>query len=875
MRSPVVIAGILNVLIIFAASLYAILAILGKVDVNITIFLVWLIALNFFNGLFIYLLWRQRKFFDYIHQALVLLWGGVSIWYWSFAPIYYLLNMNLDARQMAWTMFAYFWEVPVIGGLVFVTSAYLLFKPINDYFKGQLKISDPGEFYKKILRYPVWLACLMYVIALVGYAIGTLQLKYFADLSYTEQIKNTLNGLAVSIFIIIIFYLLFSQFLSRVRAKVENEHKSYVFPKTKFLNKTILISSLVVVGVLALLSLIVFRSFQDSVLESTKIRLNASIIGLKQSLSSAGSAEEMDEILSRFSFRSGDDAVLLQAGQGLDEDGFSAETIAFLNSKGEGYVNDFRKENKLVGFWKGPASVGTLVVVVPMAPIYAKTSPAVYKFFLSSSLVLLLTIPLVVFISFATTRSMVILISYLHSRRFEYIDQETRLYTGDEMEELSHTVASYATKVMESQKQLENKVEEATAELRAKIAETEQYTEYLEKTKTAALNLLEDLDTTKARLEEGKLKDEAILSSIGDGMVVVDQDENVVLVNKRVEDMLGFTSEELLGKKWYDIVLLQTEGGVPLIVGDRPIKQAFMTQKRISVLPLITPSKTYFFVRKDKTRFPVEIVASPIILNGKLLGAVEVFRDITREKEIERVKTEFVSIASHQLRTPLSTINWYSEILLAGDSGPLTKDQREYLDEIYRGNQRMIDLVNALLNVSRLEVGAFIVEAKPIDLSAVAKDVLNEVKPQIMNKHITLKENYSKDLPMVDADYSLARIIFQNLITNAVKYTPPNGMVEVEITSKDKESIEIKVSDNGIGIPKQQQEKIFTKLFRADNARETDPDGTGLGLYIIRSIIDQTNGKIWFESEEGKGTAFFISVPVHWMNSKTGTRKLV
>ncbi len=441
----------------------------------------------------------------------------------------------------------------------------------------------------------------------------------------------------------------------------------------------------------------------------------------------------------------------------------------------------------------------------------------------------------------------------------------------DELGDLTNSLNRMALNISETRDQLAAK----NSELETKISQVEENTQYLEKIKTATLNLLEDLDTTKARLEEGKLKDEAILSSIGDGMIVVDPDEKIVLVNQRTEDMLGYKAEELLGEKWYDVVILQTEAGGPLTVEERPIRQAFLTQKRVSILPLITPSKTYYFVRKDKTRFPVEIVASPIILNGKLLGAVEVFRDITREKEIERVKTEFVSIASHQLRTPLSTINWYSEILLSGDSGPLTKDQKEYLNEIYRGNQRMIDLVNALLNVSRLEVGAFIVEAKPIDLSAVAKDVLNEVKPQITNKHIILKEDYAVDLPMVDADYSLARIIFQNLITNAVKYTPANGTVEVEIILKDPDNVQIKVSDNGIGIPKPQQEKIFTKLFRADNARETDPDGTGLGLYIIRSIIDQTNGKIRFESAEGKGTTFYITVPVQWMRSKAGTRKLV
>ena len=412
-----------------------------------------------------------------------------------------------------------------------------------------------------------------------------------------------------------------------------------------------------------------------------------------------------------------------------------------------------------------------------------------------------------------------------------------------------------------------------TSELQNKVRLVTESNTYLERIKTASLNLLDDLNAAKAELEEGKLKDEAIFSSIDDGMIVIDKGGRIMLTNKRAEDMLLYEKEDLIGKQIDEIIPMQYETGDILRKEDRPFRRALTEKKRITISPLTDRLKTYFLLRKDGTRFPIEIVSSPILLGGDVLGIIDIFRDITSEIEVDKVKTEFVSIASHQLRTPLSTIKWYSEILISGDAGELNDTQKGYIKEIYHGNERMIDLVNALLNVSRLEVGAFIVEVKQVDLVDVARIVIEELKSQIDVKKIDLIENYQPNLPFVNADQGLVRIIFQNLLSNAVKYTSEKGKVGIQISYADKE-ISIKVWDTGIGIPRTNHNKIFTKLFRADNAREVDPDGTGLGLYIIKSIIAQTNGKIWFESSEGKGTAFYITIPVNWMEPKSGTRKL-
>ncbi len=248
-------------------------------------------------------------------------------------------------------------------------------------------------------------------------------------------------------------------------------------------------------------------------------------------------------------------------------------------------------------------------------------------------------------------------------------------------------------------------------------------------------------------------------------------------------------------------------------------------------------------------------------------------KDIAEHKRIDRAKTEFVSLAAHQLRTPLTGIKWSIEMLLSEKAEKFSKRQKEYLEDIRRNNQRLIVLVNALLNVSRIELGTFVVEPRPISFIKIADGVLEELGPEIKNKKLEIRRNYDKKLPIINADPNLSRIIFHNILTNAVKYTPKRGRISLTI-KKQELNILIEISDTGCGIPKHQQSEIFKKLFRADNAQGVEPDGTGLGLYIVKAVIEQPGGKIWFKSEENKGTVFYITIPLKGMKKKKGARGL-
>lgn len=238
-------------------------------------------------------------------------------------------------------------------------------------------------------------------------------------------------------------------------------------------------------------------------------------------------------------------------------------------------------------------------------------------------------------------------------------------------------------------------------------------------------------------------------------------------------------------------------------------------------------------------------------------GLATVF-DITDQKKLDQAKTEFVSLASHQLRTPVATIKWYMDALSSGDFGELSPKQKDYINRMYEVNEGMVDLVDTLLNVSRIEIGSIKIDLKPTNAIELAESILAELRFQIEEKKINIIKQYNDELKDIKSDPKLLRIIIQNLISNAVKYTPDGGTVTINFKESFGEKT-ITVSDTGVGIPKGQQDKVFTKLFRADNVRNlVGGSGTGLGLYLIKSLLEAMGGSIQFLSEENKGSTFTV-----------------
>ena len=354
-------------------------------------------------------------------------------------------------------------------------------------------------------------------------------------------------------------------------------------------------------------------------------------------------------------------------------------------------------------------------------------------------------------------------------------------------------------------------------------------------------------------------------------VVLTDRNGRVLYANKGAERLTGYTFKEM---RWQTPRLwggLMASTYYEDMWGKR-IQGEIMTREIINR-------------RRDGSLYVAWGRVTPIFRDSQVVAYVATEEDVTRLKEIDKAKTEFVSLASHQLRTPLSAINWYGEMLIAGDAGKLSEEQEKYVKEIYTGSQRMVDLVNALLNVSRLDLGTFLIEPERVNIREIAQSVIKDLGPLISQKHITLAQQFDAQMPVFSADAKLLRMILQNLLSNAVKYSQDKGEViaEIKVVKKNEKfgnkkfgfnSLCISVRDKGMGIPLQQQNKIFSKLFRADNAMETETEGTGLGLYIVKSIVDQAGGQIWFNSEQNKGTEFYAAFPIAGMKAKQGSKKL-
>lgn len=358
-------------------------------------------------------------------------------------------------------------------------------------------------------------------------------------------------------------------------------------------------------------------------------------------------------------------------------------------------------------------------------------------------------------------------------------------------------------------------------------------------------------------------RDEILLESMGEGLVALDEKGRIVLINQNAITLLELENKDVKGEVVHKAFALY----------EKDIsKHALPSSHRPEVKTLHT-AKAYSEIltlhQKEGKPIMVNVSANPVILDERMTGVIVVLRDVTHEREVDRMKTEFISLASHQLRTPLSAIKWFSEMLLSGDAGKLSADQKDFAKNIYDSSQRMIQLVSSLLNISRIESGRIIVDPQPTDLNELVSGIVNDLKAKIEERQQNLLISVHKNLPKVKLDARLIGQVYLNLLTNAIKYTPKGGEITVFVSRKGDEIVS-QVSDNGYGIPKDEQGKMFQKFFRAQNAVKVETDGTGLGLYLIKAIIESSGGKIWFKSDEGKGTTFWFSIPVSGMKPKAG-----
>ncbi|MBI5306217.1 PAS domain-containing protein [Candidatus Wolfebacteria bacterium] len=372
----------------------------------------------------------------------------------------------------------------------------------------------------------------------------------------------------------------------------------------------------------------------------------------------------------------------------------------------------------------------------------------------------------------------------------------------------------------------------------------------LESTETAMLNLLEDSQELEERMS-------AIVSSMGEGLIVIDSDLKIILINSTAEKLLEISLEKAVGRKIIEIVSL-LKGQEKVIVENLPVVKTLKTGEIVNI-DLVD---NYYYQLASGKKFPVILTDTPLIGNG-ITGAVVVFKDATNEKKLDESRSSFISIASHQLRSPLTIVRWYTEMLRDGDIGQLNDEQKKFLSQIYDSVLKLNDTINTLLFLARVESKQIKIAPSKFNILQFTQAVIDGFKLLTEEKklNLTVDANVeSKDLDIFINQSFLDQVV-ANLLSNAIRYTKEKGNIRIKIERRDKE-IAYSVQDDGIGIPENQKNRIFEKFFRAENAKEKVADGNGLGLVLAKNLVELWGGKIWFESEENKGTKFYFTIPI-------------
>lgn len=372
---------------------------------------------------------------------------------------------------------------------------------------------------------------------------------------------------------------------------------------------------------------------------------------------------------------------------------------------------------------------------------------------------------------------------------------------------------------------------------------------------TEHMRALEDLKKTMSDVVEERNKIQTIVQSIGDGIFVVNKDGVIQLFNEAASQLTGVPQQEAIGKPYLEILKFRFEGSQREVNG-------FIDQVIQTGVP-VKGEHELVLVNRDGEVIPIAHSVSPIKGEDGMHGVVVVLRDMTTEREVDRLKTEFVSIASHQMHTPLMGTKWFLEVLLRGKAGPVPPDQRKYLEQVYASNDRIISIVEDLLFASKVGAGdQYTVVKETVDLIPLIDETIKENVDLIeKNKIVVAKDDSVPEHLTASVDIQMMKRIFYNLISNSCKYSKPLGMVEISCDQSKEDEIIFSIKDNGYGIPQRQQSRIFERFFRADNVVTKVNEGTGLGLFIIKTLAEAHGGRIWFESIENVGTTFYLSIP--------------
>jgi PAS domain S-box-containing protein len=347
---------------------------------------------------------------------------------------------------------------------------------------------------------------------------------------------------------------------------------------------------------------------------------------------------------------------------------------------------------------------------------------------------------------------------------------------------------------------------------------------------------------------------EAVFRFTDEGIIIFDREARIVGFNPAAVAITEYQAVEAIGQSFTRVVKTVSVEGTDM-ANVSPIKRAL--QEGIT----ITKSEQLIEARTGG-RLWTEISYSPIFDDaGNVTSGIAIIRNTQKDREVEEIKSDFISIVSHELRTPLTAIKGFLSMVLKRDFGDLTDKQSHFLSRVYQSNQRMIDLVEDLLESSHIEAGKINLTVNPVAMEGIIAEVVAEEAGKAAAKQILIKVNRRQRLPLILADDTRLRQILVNLVDNAIKYSLPEAEIKVDFKVKGDELITT-VTDQGVGITSSQFDRLFTKFGRIYNPMSVQAGGTGLGLYIVKNLVEAHGGRVWVTSHEGKGSRFSFSLPI-------------
>jgi len=362
---------------------------------------------------------------------------------------------------------------------------------------------------------------------------------------------------------------------------------------------------------------------------------------------------------------------------------------------------------------------------------------------------------------------------------------------------------------------------------------------------TTELRRLDEMNLNKIITE--KHKTETIIKNIADGVVVTDPENKILVLNSVAELWFELDEKDVIYNPIQNFI--KNHDLLDLIKKVREQGNHHEESVEIKLKP-----------KKFRKEVVLQAKAAQVVSNdGSLIGIVTIFRDVTKEKEIDRMKTELVSMVAHELRSPLTSIAGFSELLL--DAG-ITKDQsQEYAEIILKESNRLGELINKFLDISRIESGKSQLNKMPLHIGYLIENILELNSYQAEKKNIRVHLNIPKELPLVYVDKEMIEEVVLNLFSNAIKYSPEHTSINICVEEIDDDLV-VKVTDQGYGISKESLPNIFNKFYRVtDNEKVREISGSGLGLSLVKEIVEIHGGNVWVNSELGKGSTFSFSIP--------------